>query len=321
MPTYHHILSGMSGSRLRPGFRLGPYWVESHIEIGAMHDVWRGTRDQGGRVAIKALKRKHLMNEDARSAFWDEIALGRALVHPSLIRSQTGFSVGDDLFHVQDLAQGTELQLLFNALRRQRRRLPTLTLLRIALDVTEALQFGHRIRNGFGMPLGLCHGQLCPRNVVVMPDGHAQVLKFGVHTARRNFQQAPREDERYRAPYRAPELCSEEVRPDQRVDLYSLGALLLQLFWHHKGAGLHLEPGPTPHNLALLREPEAPGLAPGFHGLVRAMLDLRPENRPALAEVKATLHSSDPTIVSLQRARLGQTGFPSLNLPTVDFLD
>jgi serine/threonine protein kinase len=94
--------------------------------------------------------------------------------------------------------------------------------LAIAVDLLRALEAGHRSTSHRGEPLGLAHGGLTPREILVDTDGRPRLVDFGlVRTSRR----ASSERDSRSCGYLAPEHVF-ECQLDRRTDVFLVGVVL-----------------------------------------------------------------------------------------------
>jgi diguanylate cyclase (GGDEF)-like protein len=248
-----------------PGFEvLGP------LGGGASSTVYRvrrtGKVDDPREYALKLLHRSlGAANSQGLTDLRREAALVTAVDHPGLPQVHEVGIADRRPYLVMDLVQGTSLAEVLN-----RGALPAERVVALALDVAGPLAAVHA--------RGLVHRDLKPQNVMVLPDGQARLIDFGL-TAREG------EDEEAAAAvgtlaYSAPEQSGMLKRPvDNRSDLYSLGVILFQ-------ARAGVLPFPS-HDVGELLRAHA-SLAPPD------LLGLAPETPPELAHVIATLLAKDP---------------------------
>jgi serine/threonine protein kinase len=152
---------------LAAGTRLGPYEIASPLGAGGMGEVYRATDTRLHRVvAIKVLSAQVASDPTRRERFDREARAVSSLNHPNIcslydIGHQDGFD-----YLVMKCCEGETL-----ADRLARRPLPLNQVLRIGIDVAEALAAAHRS--------GVIHRDLKPSNVMLTDTG-AKLLDFGV---------------------------------------------------------------------------------------------------------------------------------------------
>ena len=152
---------------LAPGTRLGPYEITAPLGAGGMGEVYRARDTRLGRdVAIKVLPATLSTHPEVRARFEREAKTVSSLNHPNIC---TLFDVGHEDgvdFLVMELIDGETL-----AARLQRGPLPAPELLKIGIEVADALDRAHR--------QGLVHRDLKPGNVMLTRSG-AKLLDFGL---------------------------------------------------------------------------------------------------------------------------------------------
>jgi serine/threonine protein kinase len=152
---------------LAPGTRLGPYEVVGPAGAGGMGEVYRARDTRLDRtVAIKVLSSDIAGNADLKARFEREARAISALQHPNICTlHDVGCHDGTD-FLVMEYLEGETL-----ADRLQRGPLPIDQLLKIAIEIAEALDKAHR--------LGIIHRDLKPGNVM-LTKSCAKLLDFGL---------------------------------------------------------------------------------------------------------------------------------------------
>ena len=145
---------------LEIGSRLGPYEITAEIGAGGMGVVYRAHDSRLGRdVAIK------VSAERFTERFEREARAVAALNHPNIC---TLHDVGPD-YLVMELVEG---ETLADVLAERRSGLPLDETLRIARQITSALEAAHE--------KGVVHRDLKPGNIKVKADGTVKVLDFGL---------------------------------------------------------------------------------------------------------------------------------------------
>src|SRR5689334_4319054 len=155
---------------LPPGTRLGPYEIVAPIGAGGMGEVYRARDTRLGRdVAIKILPQHLADTPEARQRFEREARAVSSLNHPHICTLyDVGHQDGTD-YLVMEFLEGESL-----AKRLERGPLATPELLRIAIEIADALEKAHR--------QGVVHRDLKPGNIVLTKGG-AKLLDFGLAKA------------------------------------------------------------------------------------------------------------------------------------------
>jgi eukaryotic-like serine/threonine-protein kinase len=152
---------------LAPGTKLGPYEIVAPLGAGGMGEVYRARDTRLGRdVAIKVLP-VHLSSDPLfRERFEREARSISSLNHPRIC---TLYDVGRENgvdFLVMEYLEGESL-----AERLQRGPVPQKEMLRIGMEVCEALEVAHRAR--------IVHRDLKPGNIMLTKTG-AKLMDFGL---------------------------------------------------------------------------------------------------------------------------------------------
>jgi serine/threonine-protein kinase len=212
----------------------GRYRIERHLASGTMGRVFIGTQLKLERhVAVKILRTSdQLADIRFKKRFCREASIAAQLAHPSIVSVYDyGETEDGDLFMVMELLPGRSLAQLM----KDEGFLCPERALSIAIQIGRALRKAHSE--------GVVHRDLKPANIMVLTDeegiDRVKVLDFGLV---KMF--APEESD-LSAPYTRDSLTRagcmvgtpEYVAPEQalgdpvdgRVDIYSLGILLMQM--------------------------------------------------------------------------------------------
>ncbi|MBO1330972.1 serine/threonine-protein kinase [Streptomyces sp. VRA16 Mangrove soil] len=259
---------------------FGRYDLVRELGRGGMGVVWEAyDRAERRRLALKLLasRRPGVERTTLERRFLREARLTSRLNHPGIPTVHDHGSHEGELFLAMDLVPGHSL----DAVLKHEGPLAIEDAAAVARSAAEVLAYAHG--------QGIVHRDLKPSNVMVTPAKHVKLLDFGVAAA---MEPQPGET-RFTASngippgtviYMAPEHAVGEAVPAS--DLYSLGCVLYELlsgdppftegghfFLYHQHANAPVPP------LAGRRE----GIPAGLRGLVEALLEKKPENRPASA--------------------------------------
>jgi len=155
---------------LEAGTRLGPYEIHAPIGAGGMGEVYRARDTRLGRdVAIKILPQHLTERPDARQRFEREARAVSSLNHPHICTLyDIGHQDGTD-FLVMEYLEGETL-----AKRLEKGPLATAELLRVGIEIADALEKAHR--------QGILHRDLKPSNIMLTKGG-AKLMDFGLAKA------------------------------------------------------------------------------------------------------------------------------------------
>lgn len=201
---------------IKIGDTVGDYRVTGVLGAGGMGTVYEVRHLISDRTeAMKMLLPDLEGNADLAERFLREIRLQASLSHPGIATLHTALRHENQLLMVMEYVQGEGLDSVL--------RLRGLEI-RAAVDVT--VQILHAL--AYAHSRGVIHRDIKPANIVLMPDGKAKLLDFGI--AR------PVADERMTMTgatigslhYMSPE----QIRGtdiDSRTDLYSTGITLYEM--------------------------------------------------------------------------------------------
>ena len=152
---------------LTSGTKLGPYEIQSPLGAGGMGEVYRAKDTRLDRtVAIKILPTHLSDNPEFRQRFEREARTVSSLNHPHICHLyDVGSQDGTD-FLVMEFLDGETL-----AERLRRGSLPFPELLKIGIEVAEALEIAHRA--------GIVHRDFKPGNIMLTKSG-TKLMDFGL---------------------------------------------------------------------------------------------------------------------------------------------
>ncbi len=214
---------------LPSGTKLGPYQVLEPVGAGGMGEVYRARDTRLDRVvAIKVLPEHLSASPEIRARFEREARAVSSLNHPHICTLyDVGHQDGVD-FLVMEFLEGETL-----AARLARGPLPTPELLRVAIQIADALDKAHR--------QGFVHRDLKPGNVMLAKSG-AKLLDFGLArstglaTTLTDLSRSPTMSRALTAEgsivgtfqYLSPEVL-EGHEADARSDIFAFGAMLYEM--------------------------------------------------------------------------------------------
>ncbi|HEV2117468.1 MAG TPA: serine/threonine-protein kinase, partial [Terriglobales bacterium] len=152
---------------LAAGTKFGPYEIVAPLGAGGMGEVYRARDTRLERtVAIKVLNSQLVASPELRARFEREAKVISQLQHPHIcVLHDVGSENGTE-FLVMEFLEGESL-----AERLKKGPLATEELLRIAIQIADALEKAHRA--------GVVHRDLKPGNVMLTKSG-AKLLDFGL---------------------------------------------------------------------------------------------------------------------------------------------
>ncbi|MEU7407246.1 serine/threonine-protein kinase [Streptomyces sp. NPDC044948] len=258
---------------------LGRYELTRELGRGGMGVVWAANDREGGReVAVKLLA-PPAGGADFTSLerrFLREARLTSRLDHPGIPAVHDHGSHEGELYLVMDLIPGRALDAVLKSEGPQ----PVQRAADITRRTADVLAHAHA--------KSVVHRDLKPSNLMITPDGETKVLDFGVAAA---LEPQPGET-RFTAANATPGTVM-YMPPEQAVgqtvpasDLYSLGCVLYELLTgappFATGSHFYLYHQHAHDPVPPLDE-RRPGVPAGLRELVEALLEKKPEDRPASA--------------------------------------
>jgi len=292
---------------------IGRYVITGELGRGGMgvvYDAWDPRIDR--RVAVKTIEPDLIPDEGEREEvierFRREIKMVGKLHHPSIVtlfdygeepelrKGDDPYAAGRIYYYVMEYLEGRSLAKTL----REKKQLPDLEAVQIALDVADALRVAHA--------RGIIHRDIKPSNILIR--GHrAVLLDFGI--AKTNQAALTRQGQILGTPtYLAPErLREKEDGLDGRADIFSLGVLLYTMLVGEapfQGDNVY----DLLDNIAKQVHLKLPRTTQGGVVLSRAldrMLAKRPQDRyasadevvTALEQAKALLQTTTPDVSDL----------------------
>jgi len=152
---------------LTSGTKLGPYEIQSPLGAGGMGEVYRARDTRLDRtVAVKILPTHLCENPEFKQRFEREARTVSSLNHPHICHLyDIGSQEGTD-FLVMEFLDGETL-----AERLRKGAVPLNELLKVGIEVAEALEIAHRA--------GIVHRDLKPGNIMLTKSG-AKLMDFGL---------------------------------------------------------------------------------------------------------------------------------------------
>jgi serine/threonine-protein kinase len=174
-----------------------------------------------GWVALKVLH-SHLADDERMvTMFLDEAAIGARLQHRNVCQVLDWGWDGARPYMALEYLHGLSL----TALTRRIGLLPFEVGLRLVADAARGLHYAHELRDGDGAPSPVVHRDVSPENIVVLFDGFAKVVDFGIAHARGRSTQTQAGELKGKLGHLAPEQVVGGAM-DRRTDVWALGVVL-----------------------------------------------------------------------------------------------
>ena len=267
---------------------LGPYRLTRLIRLGSTCQVWEAIESNTGeRFALKVLRPDHRSNKEEMNFLKNEYAIGKSLVHPSIIKMYDLVLENDSPFLVLELFSELNMK---QALRRGPESLAYL-LDKVILQSCDSLYYMH--------DKGFVHCDIKPDNFLVSRDGDVKLIDFTisqkVKTGLSKLFGGKTKNISGTKSYMSPEQIR-GTQLDQRSDVYSFGCVLFELV-----TGKPPYTGTSPNDL-LNKHLSAPIPSPlvgndnvtqEYANVIKGMLAKKPEQRfENMWEVRKTMQAT-----------------------------
>ncbi len=198
--------------------QLEGYSDLSKLTKGGMATVYKAHQNSLDRtVAIKFLSAEFLWDEQAKNFFDQESLVIARLNHPNIIHIiDRGVTAKGRPYFVMDYIQGRELSEV-----RKENRLSLNARVQLLLQTCKGMAFAHKN--------GVVHRDIKPANILIDNEGNVHILDFGIAWLEVSGQ--PEGEEVLGTPdYMSPEQFSAPQTVSLLSDIYSLGAVMYELF-------------------------------------------------------------------------------------------
>jgi len=207
------------------------YTILRHIADGGMGSVFEaalvGAIEFRKRVAVKTILDEYAAHPEFVRLFIGEAKLVADLVHENIVQVYDLGLEDGRYYIVMEYVDGLNLEVFVRAHLDQRRPLPIALGAFIASRVCRGLDYAHQRTDRDGVPLGIVHRDISPKNVLLNYEGVVKITDFGIAKAREVMEQ----DEELlvgRLEYMPPEQATRKPT-DARSDIYALGVLTHEL--------------------------------------------------------------------------------------------
>ncbi len=215
------------------GKTIGKVQIADLIARGGMAEVYLGTHESAGQVAVKVMR--GLLEKDANqlARFKREAEVIGELKHPNIVHMVDYIVEDETPCLVMDYISGPSLAAYMKALHERKQRIPIAVVAQILRSVASALDYAHSH--------GMVHRDIKPANVLLRSPSQPITLEtplpldvepiltdFGLvrlvdstmHTTTGSVSGTPT--------YMSPEQSRGE-KVDNRTDIYSLGIMLYEM--------------------------------------------------------------------------------------------
>ncbi len=198
------------------GRTLSHYRITDQLGAGGMGIVYRAEDTRLGReVAIKFLLSGPSVTDEIRERFVTEARAAAALNHPNIATVHGIGEDGDDTFIVMEFVQGEELRARIDS-----GEVDVDTAYDLALQIAEGLRAAH--------DHGIVHRDIKSANIMVLPDGRAKILDFGLARMEGTTMMTTMGVSMGTVAYMSPEQARGE-QVDHRTDIWAFGVVMYEM--------------------------------------------------------------------------------------------
>jgi serine/threonine protein kinase len=211
--------------------QFGPYQIFEQLGVGGMASVHRAELPgaAGFRKSV-ALKRMHTAlteDHDFVSSFVHEAQLVSRLRHPNIAQAYDLGKIDGTYYIAMELVPGPTLAQVMRQSRYAAGPIPLPIILEVLIQLCDALDHAHDLRDDGGHPLNLIHRDVSPANVIVSSSGTVKLIDFGIAKARSSRVVTEVGVIKGKHAYIAPEYTYGQL--DRRADLFGLGVIAHEL--------------------------------------------------------------------------------------------
>ncbi|MGZ9222312.1 MAG: serine/threonine protein kinase [Anaerolineales bacterium] len=273
------------------GKTLGKVLIHELIARGGMAEVYTGTHESFGRVAVKVMRGLLERDSDQLARFHREAEVIEDLRHPNVVQMFDYAVVNESPYLVMEYIPGPSLAAYLKRLHDKEQRLPIGIVAHILNSIASALDYAHL--------KGLVHRDIKPANVLLRSKSESVELDkplpmdvepiltdFGLVRLLDSTMLTTAGSVSGTPTYMSPEQARGE-KVDKRTDIYSLGIMLYEML-----AGTVPFQSDTTFGMLMkhINEPPPPikGISPDLQALIDRALakdpTLRYESAGALAD-------------------------------------
>jgi serine/threonine protein kinase len=208
----------------------GRYEILGRIAFGGMAEIFLG-RENLSVGATRMLVIKRILPQVADDPafvemFLDEARLAIQLSHPNICHIYEFGEIEGTYFIAMEWIHGAPLGKVIRRARDGRAMAPELVV-KILVQVAEALEYAHNARDQSGQPLHIVHRDVTPHNIMVSYGGQVKLLDFGIAKATSASTKTEAGVVKGKFAYMSPQQClGRDI--DARSDVFALGICLYE---------------------------------------------------------------------------------------------
>ncbi|HLL21511.1 MAG TPA: serine/threonine-protein kinase [Kofleriaceae bacterium] len=211
---------------------FGSYVIREELGRGGMAVVFRAESRRpetyGQMVALKRLRPANEFDVDFATirSFIEEARLATRFRHPNIARTYALGKADGSYFIEMEYVPGPTLYKVAKQTEAAG-AVPIAIVGQILMQILDALEHVHTLRDNDGRPLELVHRDVSLSNIIVSNDGTVKLIDFGI--VKGHSAQAPTEAGilKGKVAYIAPEYLTGAI--DRRADLFAVGVIAHEL--------------------------------------------------------------------------------------------
>ncbi len=214
---------------------FGKYFLTRRLAVGGMAEVFQaklyGADGFEKDLVIKQILPQYARDPEFVQSFVAEAKIAVTLNHANVVGIYELGRVDGTYFIAMEFVHGLDVFSLIDAAKRHGRKISIGSSLLIVEEVAKGLDYAHRKVGPDGLPLGLVHRDLNPRNVLISTEGDVKILDFGIAKTASTVAAMPKTRAgvvKGTTGYMSPEQAmGREI--DARTDIYQAGLMLFEL--------------------------------------------------------------------------------------------
>lgn len=275
---------------------FGNYIVYERLGEGGMAYVHRAelVSSTGGlrkQVALKRLLTESSEDPNLVTSFVHEAQLAAKLQHPNIAQAYELGRIDNTYYIAMELVPGPTLAQVIAQARNGAGAVPLAIALEILIQIADALDHVHDMRDESGKSLELIHRDISPGNIIISRTGAAKLIDFGIAKVRSGRATTEAGFIKGKQGYIAPEYTYGQL--DHRADLFGLGIVAHELLTSRRlfHANTELETLANVRHMQIAPPSRyAPGISPQLDAIVLKALDRDPEQRwQSAGEIRVAL--------------------------------
>lgn len=212
---------------------FGPYRIIRKMAVGGMAEIFlvrqAGIEGLERTIVLKRILPMYSRNQEFVTMFLDEARLMAALSHPNIAQVFDLGKLEDSYYLVMEHVRGPTLGGVLERAHADENNLPIHVSLGIALNVGQALEYLHSLKDEHGRPMQIVHRDLNPANVLISYDGAVKLIDFGIAKSATKVYETRTGVIKGTFGYIAPEQLTGQSQVDHRADVFALGVLLYEM--------------------------------------------------------------------------------------------